>query len=284
MLLKSLNYWSAPGGLDGKLAVEDFLEIAKRHRFAAVELAISESGALGLDVSERRCKEILDNAESVGVAVASVASGMYWERSLGDAEQSARNTARSDLEKMLQITSWLGCKTLLVIPGSVDIFFRPERGRLPYEHVWKYASEGLSALIPTAERCGVRMGIENVWNKFLPSPYEMAQFIDQFDSPFVGAYVDVANLMRVGYPEDWLRHLGHRVVGIHFKDYRVSVGTIDGFVDLLEGDINWPEVMAAIREIGYSGPIPCEMIPLYKHCPEVRIANASNAMDAIFAL
>jgi hexulose-6-phosphate isomerase len=90
--------------------------------------------------------------------------------------------------------------------------------------------------------------------------------------------------MRVGHPQDWLRHLSHRVVGIHFKDYRVSVGTIDGFVDLLEGDVNWPEVMSAIREISYSGPIPCEMIPKYRHCPEVRIANASNAMDAILAL
>jgi hexulose-6-phosphate isomerase len=128
------------------------------------------------------------------------------------------------------------------------------------------------------------MGIENVWNKFLLSPQETAAFIDQFNSQYIGAYVDVANLMRVGHPQDWLRHLGHRVVGIHFKDYRVSVGTIDGFVDLLEGDVNWPEVMSAIREIGYDGPIPCEMIPQYRHCPEVRIANASNAMDAILAL
>jgi hexulose-6-phosphate isomerase len=128
------------------------------------------------------------------------------------------------------------------------------------------------------------MGIENVWNKFLLSPGEMAAFIDQFDSPFVGAYVDVANLMRAGYPEDWLRHLGKRVVGIHFKDYRVSVGTIEGFVDLLEGDVNWPEVMAAIKEIDYDGPIAAEMIPLYRHFPEVRLANTSNAMDAILSL
>ena len=284
MLMKSLNYWSAPGGLDGSLAVEDFLELAKKHRFDAVELAISEAGALGLDTQENRCREILDFADGIGIDVASVASGIYWERSLGDSSASSRDLAKADLEKMLQITSWLGCKTLLTIPGSVDVFFLPDRERLSYEHVWKHATEGIRTVLPTAERCGVRMGIENVWNKFLLSPHEMAEFIDQFDSPYVGAYVDVANLMRFGCPEDWLRHLGQRVVGIHFKDYRVSVGTIDGFVDLLEGDVNWPEVMAAIKEIGYSGPIAAEMIPLYKHFPEVRIANTSNAMDAILGL
>jgi hexulose-6-phosphate isomerase len=87
-----------------------------------------------------------------------------------------------------------------------------------------------------------------------------------------------------GHAEDWLRHLGHRVVGVHFKDYRRSVGGIDGFVDLLEGDVNWPEVMKALREIGYGGPVTAEMIPPYRYAPEVRCANASRAMDAILAM
>lgn len=287
MLLKSLNYWSVPGGLENTLDVVEFMRIAQENRFPAVEVAIgetSEGGSIGLDTSENRCKELLTMAEDIGVSIASVASGLYWSRSLGDATEGGRAHARNDLDKMLQITGWLGCKTLLTIPGSVDVFFLPDRPRLPYDHVWKYASEGITSLLPIAEKCGVRMGIENVWNKFLLSPQEMAAFIDQFSSPFVGAYVDVANLMRVGHPQDWLRHLGKRVVGIHFKDYRVAVGTIEGFVDLLEGDVNWPEVMAAIKEIGYEGPVPAEMIPLYRHFPAVRLANTSNAMDAILSL
>ncbi|MEO7453702.1 MAG: sugar phosphate isomerase/epimerase family protein [Fimbriimonadales bacterium] len=284
MLLKSLNYWSAPGGLEGTLEVENFLELAKIHLFPAVELAIGVDGGLGLDTTEARCKEILQRATELNVEVASVASGVYWSRSLGDSLAASRLQAQDDLRRMLRITSWLKCRTLLTIPGSVDVFFLPDRQAQPFDEVWENATEGIRAVLPTAEACGVRMGIENVWNKFLQTPYEMAAFIDQFDSPYVGAYVDVANLMRIGHPQDWIRHLSHRVVGIHFKDYRVAVGTIEGFVDLLEGDVNWPKVMAAIREIEYSGPIPAEMIPLYKHCPEVRIANASNAMDAILAL
>lgn len=282
MLLKSLNYWSVPGGLEGTLDPAEFIRVAAEQRFPAVEIAIGDTGsAFGLDVTESTCRALLAEASRLGVRVASTASGLYWSRALGDASEDARSAAKTDLERMLQIASWLGVKTHLTIPGAVDVFFLPDRKALPYDHVWKWASDGIRSLLPIAERCGVRMGIENVWNKFLISPHEMAGFIDQFDSPWVGAYVDVGNLQPFGFAEDWLLHLGHRVVGIHFKDFRKSVGTADGFVDLLEGDVNWPEVMAAIAAIGYEGPIVAEMIPCYRHHPLVRIANTSNAMDAL---
>ncbi len=282
MLLKSLNYWSAPGGLEGTLDVVEFMKLAKECGFPAVELAVGNPGsALGTDATEARCQEILAEAARIGVKVASVASGLYWGRNLADADPDSRKRALDDLQKMLQISSWLGVKTLLTIPGAVDVFFLPDRPALATAHVWKYATEGIRAALPTAERCQVRMGIENVWNKFLMSPQEMAAFIDQFDSPWVGAYVDVANLIPFGFAEDWIRHLGKRVVGVHFKDFRRAVGTIDGFVDLLEGDVNWPEVVTALHEVGYDGPCPAEMIPGYKFHPVVRLKNTSNAMDAI---
>jgi L-ribulose-5-phosphate 3-epimerase len=53
---------------------------------------------------------------------------------------------------------------------------------------------------------------------------------------------------------------------------------------LLAGDVNWPAVMAAFREIGYDGWAAAEMIPPYKHCTTQIIHNTSAAMDAIFRL
>lgn len=281
MLIKSLNYWSLPGGLDGTLAVEECLEIARRYGFQAVELCIGEAGALGLDTDEARCRGILAYAEKLGISVASVASGLYWDYALGSDAPEDRERAVAALERMIRITSWLGARTLLTIPGAVDVFFQPGGAVIPYDTVWERAVAGLKRVLPLAEECGVALGIENVWNKFLTSPLEMARFIDQFESPAIGAYVDVANVLPYGYPEQWLRVLGPRVKGIHFKDFRRAVGTVEGFVDLLEGDVNWPTVMQAIGEIGYQGPVAAEMIPAYRHYPEVRIANTSRAMDAI---
>ena len=270
-----------PGGLEGSLDVSVFLQTAKRYGYDAVELCIGETGALGLDVTEARCKEIAAEADSLGLSIPSTASGLYWGRALGDSAEAARTQAIDDLKKMLQISSWLGAKTHLTIPGAVEVFFLPEREIVDYAHVWKYATEGLREVLPVAEAVGVRMGIENVWNKFLMSPMEMKMFLDQFDSPYIGSYLDVANILPFGYPEQWLRILGDKIVGIHFKDFRKAVGTIEGFVDLLEGDVNWPELMKAISDIRYSGPVVAEMIPYYKHYSEVRIANTSQAMDAI---
>jgi L-ribulose-5-phosphate 3-epimerase len=280
VLLKSLNYWSAPGGLEGTLDPFDFLKIAKDNGFEAAEIAIG-GPTFDCFTPEHVCLELKAEADRLGIKIPTTASGLYWGRNMGDADEDARMGAYEDLQKMLWISSWLGAKTHLTIPGAVDVFFMPDRAALPYAHVLEHATEGIRRALQTAEIARVRMGIENVWNKFLLSPSEMAMFVDQFNSPWVGAYVDVANLIPFGYAEDWLRFLDHRVVGIHFKDYRRAVGTIEGFVDLLEGDVNWPEVMKAIGEIGYEGPVTAEMIPYYKHHPLVRIANTSRAMDAI---
>lgn len=282
MLLKSLNVWSLPGGLEGTIDPVEAIRLAKTHGFEALELAVGEAGsALGTDASEARCKEIADAARQHGIALPSLASGLYWSRALGDADASTRLQAQQDLKAMLQIASWLSAKTLLTIPGAVDVFFLPERPAQSYDDVLRNVVDGLHAVLPTAEACQVRIGIENVWNRFLLSPTEMAGFVDQFDSPWIGAYLDVANVLPFGYPEQWLRILGKRIVGVHFKDFRRAVGTAEGFVDLLEGDVDWPELMKALGEIGYAGPVVAEMIPLYKHHPLVRVANASKAMDAI---
>jgi hexulose-6-phosphate isomerase len=284
VLIKAINYWSFPGGLEGTLDAKEAIGLAKEHGFAAVELGIADTGSLHLGSTESDCHALRSEAERLGVGLHSVASGLYWDRALGDGDPAKRQKALSDLERMIDITHWLGAKTLLVIPGAVEVFFLPERPIYPYDQVLQYATEGLRAVLPRAERRQVRLGIENVWSKFLLSPTELAAFIDQFQSPWIGAYVDVGNVLLYGYPEQWLRVLGPRVAAVHLKDYRKAVGTIEGFVDLLEGDVNWPEVMAALSDIGYDGPVTAEMIPAYKHHPMVRIGNTSRAMDAILGL
>jgi hexulose-6-phosphate isomerase len=150
-----------------------------------------------------------------------------------------------------------------------------------YQTVWDRATEGVRSALGTAEECKVSIGIENVWNKFLLSPLEMRGFIDQFDSPWVGSYFDVGNVIAFGYPDQWIRILGSRIKAVHVKDFRRAVGTAEGFVDLCEGDVPWPAVMAALRDVGYAGPLTAELIPHYPSNPELRCANASRALDVI---
>ena len=89
----------------------------------------------------------------------------------------------------------------------------------------------MKQLAPLAEELGVSMGLEYVWNMFLLSPLEMLRFIEEVGSERVGFYMDVGNMMPTGFPEQWIRILGDHIVRVHFKDFKRSIGTLDGFCD-----------------------------------------------------
>jgi L-ribulose-5-phosphate 3-epimerase len=282
MFLKGINYWCFPGSFQDMVNPFDAIQLAREHGYEALEFCIGETGTqFGLDATEKRCRELVEAAGNSGIALKTTASGLYWQRSLGDPDAKVRATAQDDLKRMLQISSWLGCKVHLTIPAAVDVFFMPDRPVHDYQDCIKWGREGIQTLLPHAEAVGVKMGIENVWNKVLISIGEMEWYIGSFNSPWVGCLFDVGNVLPFGYPEHWIRALGDKIVAIHFKDFRRNVGTAEGFVDLLEGDVNWPAVMAALTDIGFSGPLVAEMIPHYQHYPMVRVANTSRAMDAI---
>ena len=278
---KSISYWAFPGGLEGTKDVAEAIGQAAEMGYDAIELGCAESGELGLDVSEKRCAEYRAAADKAGIEISSLCSGLYWGRNFGSSRPEDRAQCAEDVKRMLQIAAWLGVDALLYIPAAVDVFFDPSADIVSYEVALERSTEGTRSVLPTAEKHRVALCIENVWSKFLLSPTEMARFIDGFGSEYVGAYFDVGNVLAYGYPEQWIRILGSRIKRVHFKDFKKAVGDANGFCDLLEGDVNWPEVMKALREVGYDGYCTAEMIPLYAHHPLVRVRNTGAAMDAI---
>ena len=112
--------------------------------------------------------------------------------------------------------------------------------------------------MPLAQQLGVKIAIENVWNLFLLSPLEAARYIDEFESPAIGWHFDIGNVINYGWPEQWVRILGKRITKLHIKEYsrakRDKTGPAAGFqVPYLEGDNDWPAVMAALDDVGYKG-------------------------------
>jgi len=127
----------------------------------------------------------------------------------------------------------------------------------------------------------VNIGIENVWNKFLLSPLEMRRFIDEIGNDYVGAYFDVGNIIYIGYPEQWIRILGNRIKKLHFCDCRFDQAGLGMFVDLFEGDVDFHEVMAACKEIGYDDWAVIEFLPNYKRFPYQSIINGRLSLQRI---
>jgi L-ribulose-5-phosphate 3-epimerase len=275
---KSINYWAFPGGGDGSKDIVEFLSEAKAAGFEAVELCYGESGELSTDTDEPAARAIARKAKDIGIEIGSVATGLFWKYSLTSDDPAMRDKAKDVVRKGLHIAAWTGTDALLVVPGVVCSPISGEQ--VQYDVAWQRSMAAIRELAPLAESLRVHIAVENVWNGFLLSPMETARFVDEIGSDYVGVYFDVGNVLKIGLPEHWIRVLGGRVVRIHLKDFKKSVGNINGFVDLLCGDVNWPEVMAALRETGYDGPLTAEVFP-YRHHPEVLIKNTSAAMDAI---
>jgi hexulose-6-phosphate isomerase len=215
------------------------------------------------------------------VELPSLATGLYWSYSLTSNDSAVRQKARDIALRQLETAAVLGADTILVVPGAVGVDFIPNHPVVDYAAAYDRSLEALTALKGRAEALRIHIGLENVWNKFLLSPLEMRDFIDRIDSPYMGAYLDVGNVIPTGYPEHWTAILNHRIRKVHFKDFRRAVGTLPGFVDLLAGDVNYPAVMAALGKAGYDGYVIAEMIPAYGHYPDQILYNTSASMDRI---
>ena len=261
--------------------IKKCLLLAKDAGFDGVELALDEQGPVNLNSTKEEMLEIKTFAESIGLELYSVASGLYWTYNYTSADEATREKAKAITRKQLEVASWLGCDTILVVPGAVKVAFDPASELVEYDVAYERALAALKELAPYAEELKVAIGVENVWNKFLLSPLEMADFIDKVGSDYVGSYFDVGNVLYIGYPEHWIKVLANRIKKVHFKDYRVAAGDLYGFVDLLAGEVNWPAVMQQFEKVGYDGWVTAEMLPPYTHYPETIVYNTSNAMDKI---
>ena len=276
IMKKGINIWSFPSG-----TVKESLTLAAHAGFDGVELALNASGELSMESSEAEIKEIKKAADDMGLSLYSLSCGLCWDYRLSDDDPAMRQKAKDMIKKQLETAKILGADTILVIPGVVNVEFSSPEKKVAYDVVYERALEGLFELKPYAEKLEVNIGLENVWNKFLLSPMEMRDFINKLDSKYIGSYLDIGNTLYCGYPEDWVRILGDRIKKVHFKDYRMAAGGLHGFVDLLAGDVDYPEVMRALGEIGYDGWVSAEMIPNYKYYTDTIIYNTSNAMDRI---
>ncbi|MCD6336510.1 MAG: sugar phosphate isomerase/epimerase [Candidatus Latescibacteria bacterium] len=273
---KSINQWAF-----AKDTAKGCMELAKDAGFEAIELALAEDGDITLNSTETEIRALRETADRIEIELASLATGLFWSYSLTSNDADTRKKALDVAKKELEVAAWLGVDAILVVPGAVGVDFVPESEVIPYDVAYKRALAAIRELAPVAEQLKVAVCVENVWNKFLLSPLEMRDFVDAVDSEYVGVYFDVGNVIPMGYPEHWIQILGKRIKRVHFKDFRRNVGTLDGFVDLLEGDVNWPGVMAALRRIGYNSYATAEMIPPYTHHPEALVCNTSRSMDYI---
>ncbi len=220
--------------------------------------AAKQAGFDGVEVDSHLDRaEVLQAMKKTGLIVPSVCNSQHWKFLMSSPDPSVREEGVTAMKHALEDAAAFGADTVLLVPGRVT-------DSVSYDECWDRSAGEIKKVVPLAEKLKVRIAVENVWNSFLLSPLEMARYIDQFGSEFVGAYFDCGNILAFGWPEQWIRILGKRVAKIHIKEYSRKLadekGRSAGFnVKLREGDVNWTAVMKAIEDTGYTGWATIEM-------------------------
>jgi L-ribulose-5-phosphate 3-epimerase len=214
--------------------------------------AIKEAGFEGAEMmSHMNQDEVLRARDETGLTIPSVCGAHHWGKPLTDPNPKVREEGLEALKQTLRDAKRYGATSVLLVPAVVN-------QDVSYNDAYTRSQAEIRKAIPLAEELGVKIAIENVWNQFLLSPLEAARYVDEFNSPVVGWHFDVGNVITYGWPEQWIRILGKRILKLHIKEYsrkrRDNEGLWKGFeVPFLEGDNNWPNVMKALDEIGYEG-------------------------------
>lgn len=237
------------------------LKLAKKCGYEGIEMSgpIDDLDAAG---------KFGDLARESGVPVHSVVYG-GWKYPLSDPDPAVVEKGVAAMQSAMRSAKALGADTVLLVPAIVN-------EKVRYVEAYDRTQKVIPSLFPLADELNVNIAIEFVWNNFLLSPREFAKYIDELNHPRLKAYFDTGNVVKYGWPQDWIRTLGNRIVKIHLKDFKRK-GEL--WTNLRDGDVNWPEVRKALDEVGYNGYVTPEL----EGGDEKYLTDLSNRIDLIIA-
>jgi hexulose-6-phosphate isomerase len=251
------------------------MSMAKAAGFDGIEPSLTMDGPITTTSSEDELKRLRDHAEKTVTIHGLMGGQPIRSAPLTTNDQDQIKRGVENIASALRVVKILGGTSLLVVPGTISEDVR-------YDIALEGTLEGLKQVAPIAEDLQIAVAVENVWNKFLLSPVEMRNMLDEVNSPYVGCYFDVGNFLGWAIPQHWIEILAHRIKKVHVKDFKVAVGNMSGFVTLLQGDVNWKAVRKSLRDVGYDSYLSAE-IPLHDVFPEKSLLDISTSLDTIIA-
>ena len=257
------------------------LELVKKAGFDGIELWLGDMPWFQMTTSDSEVRELRRRVESSGLIVSNVSTGLHWASPLSARDPELRAKATRIVERQIEAATLLGSDAILVVAGLVT-------EEIPYNEVYQRCVDALKSLGMTAVRANVKIGCENcnAEQRFLMSPREFRQFLDDVNHPAVGIHLDVGNIHDTGFAEQWIEIHGPRITRIHIKDvlrHRGRCGDQSVYTNLFLGDNNWPAIHTAMRKVGYNGWLIAEMESRYRYAPDQQFYDTARALDRLIS-
>ena len=274
---KSIN----AGAFPSEMTFEDIFKEAKEYGFEAIELTVSSGNkskhTFNHETTEETFAEVKSLKAKYGIDVQSVSSGLYWSSGAFASENpEKREEALKILRTQLRCASGIGAEAILVVT-NIDNEIGLKRSFDNTIEVFRSMKDEIAA-------SGVKVGIENVWNGFFSSPYDIKYVLDGIDDPNVGLYFDMGNVVEFADTDWWIDMIGKYIVKVHVKDFKRTKAYRSGgaFCDLLEGDLNWEKAMPLLAKY-YDGPLTAEISQGDRSADEF-YPELSSALDKIIEM
>ncbi len=250
---KSINAWS----VESSAGFETMFAAVKETGFDGIELNLDREGAgahsLTMNTTPEEIASIAALTERYGLPVVSISCSLCGGLT-GSPEPEDRKRAQDILLRQIELASALGAPGILSVPGGLS-------ESVSLKTAWENSLATYRGLLGDIEQMGIFVGLENVWNRFFTSPFDMIAFIERLGCPYIGAYFDVGNVVAFSEPENWIEILGKNIGLVHVKDFKRRSGANSGgeWVDLLAGSVDWRKVVPALRNAGFDGYLTAEV-------------------------
>lgn len=239
--------------------LEDVIEIAANVGYDGIEL-MGRAPHLPPDTPKARVRELAHRIADRGLSVPCLGA---YAGGFSQLEESDRRQQLEQLERLTEMAVAFKCPLVRIWAGGPE----PERATAAH---WQRAAEGLQRSAEIAAACGVNLGLELHYCYLQQDVPGVLHLLELVDRPNLGVIYDPANLYVAGedYGPAIVCRLGRQILHVHVKDSVRADAPAPGVAGppsyfyrpqpLGQGRVDYGPVLAALRDIGYTGYLSAE--------------------------
>lgn len=264
--------------LETQYPLLDAIYQASQIGYDGYEIDIGNFGGTGLGLqilpdrmSNSNRQEIHNARDASGIEICSLCLGALWHYPLAGNDHTYRKRGIEITQAAVNLAAYLNADVILLPLAQPD-------GVSDIE-AWDNTLHSLEECLEVAAKENIILAIENVCSKFLLSANDLARMVDEFKSPFLKIYYDVANNSWIGMDSAAeIAFLGDKITRLHFKNRSSLRGSADSITNSVgdQGIVDFNTVVKSIHQIGYDGYLVVEVPTLGLDAEAVAIQNLQS--------